>query len=165
MEKGRFEYRKATKEDIVRIQEIYAFAREQMRKTGNPNQWGDNKPPLETIMSDIKNGNLILICNPDICGVFSFTIGLEKTYSIIENGKWLNDDKYGVIHKVASAGNNCGIMEAVLFYCEKKIGNIRIDTHNDNKIMQHILEKNGYVKCGRIYVEDGSPRIAYQKVN
>lgn len=41
--------------------------------------------------------------------------------------------------------------------------NLRIDTHDDNRIMQHILEKTGYVKCGRIYVEDGSPRIAYHK--
>ena len=30
--------------------------------------------------------------------------------------------------------------------------------------MQHILEKNGFVSCGTIYVADGSPRIAYQKV-
>jgi RimJ/RimL family protein N-acetyltransferase len=44
-----------------------------------------------------------------------------------------------------------------------QIPNIRIDTHRDNAIMQHLLEKNGFVKCGIIYVEDGSPRIAYQK--
>ena len=29
-------------------------------------------------------------------------------------------------------------------------------------MMQHVLEKNGFVPCGIIYVEDGSPRIAYQ---
>jgi hypothetical protein len=29
--------------------------------------------------------------------------------------------------------------------------------------MQHLLEKNDYTKCGIIYVDDGSPRIAYQK--
>lgn len=40
---------------------------------------------------------------------------------------------------------------------------MRIDTHERNLIMQHLLEENSYQKCGRIYVADGSPRIAYQK--
>ena len=29
--------------------------------------------------------------------------------------------------------------------------------------MQRVFEKNGFEKCGIIYVEDGSPRIAYQR--
>lgn len=38
-----------------------------------------------------------------------------------------------------------------------------IDTHKDNKITRHLIEKNGFAKCGIIYVADGSPRIAYEK--
>ena len=34
----------------------------------------------------------------------------------------------------------------------------------DNKIMQHLLEKNGFTRCGIIHVADGSPRFAYQKL-
>ena len=30
--------------------------------------------------------------------------------------------------------------------------------------MQHLLESNGFVRCGIIHIADGSPRIAYQKV-
>ena len=30
--------------------------------------------------------------------------------------------------------------------------------------MQHLIEKNGFQRCGIIYVEDGSPRIAYEKI-
>jgi len=30
--------------------------------------------------------------------------------------------------------------------------------------MQHLLEKNGFVRCGRIFVANGSSRIAYHKV-
>ncbi len=44
------------------------------------------------------------------------------------------------------------------------MSNFRIDTHNDNKIMQHVIEKNGFIRCGIIYVKDGSPRIAYEKI-
>ena len=42
---------------------------------------------------------------------------------------------------------------------------VRADTHADNKIMQHILEKNGFTKCGIIHVADGTPRIAYQRLS
>jgi hypothetical protein len=55
-------------------------------------------------------------------------------------------------------------MDFALHYCESQIGNIRIDTHKDNVIMQHILESHYYTKCGTIYADDGMPRIAYQKV-
>ena len=34
----------------------------------------------------------------------------------------------------------------------------------DNQIMQHLLEKNGFTRCGIIHVADGTPRIAYQKL-
>ena len=74
-----------------------------------------------------------------------------------------NDEEYGTIHRVAAGSRVKGLLGAVLDFCEKRIDNVRIDTHENNKIMQHILEKNGYIKCGRIYIEDGSPRIAYHK--
>jgi len=35
--------------------------------------------------------------------------------------------------------------------------NIRIDTHHDNKIMQRLLQENGFVHCGVIFLTDGSP--------
>ncbi len=42
-------------------------------------------------------------------------------------------------------------------------GNLKIDTHRDNKIMQHLLEKNGFKYCGIINTDDGTERMAYQK--
>lgn len=39
---------------------------------------------------------------------------------------------------------------------------IRIDTHADNKTMQHLIEADGFTRCGIIYIADGTPRIAYQ---
>ena len=43
-------------------------------------------------------------------------------------------------------------------------GNIRIDTHKDNKIMQGLLARHGFSYCGIIYLKNGSPRLAYQRV-
>jgi hypothetical protein len=31
-------------------------------------------------------------------------IGKDPTYAVIENGNWLNDEPYGVIHRIASNG-------------------------------------------------------------
>lgn len=67
--------------------------------------------------------------------------------------------------EIASDGNTKGLLNKVVCYCEKQINHLRIDTHMDNKIMQHLIIKNGFTKCGTIYVADGSPRIAYEKCN
>ena len=50
----------------------------------------------------------------------------------------------------------------IMDYCKAQIPHLRIDTHEDNKVMQHVLEKYGFVRCGIVYVSDGSPRIAYE---
>lgn len=42
-------------------------------------------------------------------------------------------------------------------------GNVRIDTHRDNQPMQALLKKCGFAYCGRIFLADGSERIAFQK--
>ena len=71
---------------------------------------------------------------------------------------------YGTVHRLASAGKQKGVAAAVLEWCLEHCQSLRADTHADNKIMQHILEKNGFTRCGVIHVKDGSPRFAYQKM-
>ena len=46
--------------------------------------------------------------------------------------------------------------------CFERWPNLRVDTHRDNKVMQHILTKYGFQRCGIIYVKNGTERIAYQ---
>ena len=43
--------------------------------------------------------------------------------------------------------------------------NLRADTHRDNRIMQHILQKHGFRYCGIIYLLNGDERLAYQKIS
>lgn len=156
--------RKATPKDIDKILAIYEYAREQMRLTGNPNQWKQNYPSLEIVENDMQNGSSYVVTDDsEIIAVFAFIIGEEPTYKQIENGTWLNNDAYGTLHRIASSGKQKGIFRFCISFCESKISNIRVDTHACNHIMQHLLESSGYQKCGQIYVADGSPRIAYQK--
>ena len=58
-----------------------------------------------------------------------------------------------------------GVAAAVITWCLEHCESLRADTHADNKIMQHLLEKNGFTKCGIIHVADGSPRFAYQRMS
>ena len=151
-------------EDLEQILQIYAYARAQMRRNGNPTQWGDDRPSAAVLQADIRKGQSHVIeKDGHLCAVFTFIIGDDPTYQTIEQGRWLNAAPYGTIHRLAGNGTAKGIFRQCLTYCMTQIPNIRIDTHRDNAIMQHLLEKNGFVKCGIIYVEDGSPRIAYQK--
>jgi len=157
--------RPSNKDDFDKIEEIYAYARDFMKKTGNPNQWKDNSPSLDLVLSDIKdsgNGYVIIDEDNEIVGCFALIEGKDPTYSYIE-GQWLNDDSYVTIHRCASSGKRNHIFEEIIKFSLTFNKDIRIDTHNDNKIMQHKIESNGFIKCGIIYIEDGSPRIAYQR--
>lgn len=158
--------RKSRIEDIEAMQSVYEYARKFMKETGNPNQWKDDKPYLKDLINDIDNGNSYIIEeNDEIAGVFSFIEGEDKTYLYIEDGKWLNDNPYGTIHRIASNGKMKNVFETALNYCLNRCSDIRIDTHQDNKVMQHKLQKNGFVRCGIIYLEDGESRIAFQLSN
>jgi RimJ/RimL family protein N-acetyltransferase len=158
--------RKTKPEELGCVMRIYAYAREQMKKNGNPTQWGDHHPAEELIAADIEEGTGYVVVEEDdgeICGVFAFIIGEDPTYTKIEDGAWKNDHTYGTIHRLASNGKEKGIFHACVQFCEQCISDLRADTHHDNRIMQHLLEKEGFERCGIIYVDDGSSRIAYQK--
>ena len=156
--------RKALHEDLNAILKIYETAREYMRRTGNPTLWGTHKPPKELLADDIRKGELYVgeDENGNLHFVFAFILGEDPTYSYIENGKWLSDAPYGTIHRIASDGMVSGVVKTAVDFCKKTITNLRIDTHENNKTMQHVVEKLGFVRCGIIYIEDGTPRIAYQ---
>jgi len=158
--------RKATARELTQIMEIYNRAREYMRENGNLEQWNGNYPSAELIADDIEHGNCYLcISAGEIYGVFYFSQGEDPTYAYIEDGKWLNNAPYGVIHRIAVAKHQRGVASFCFDYALAQCGNVKIDTHADNIPMQKALEKNGFTKCGIIYLENGDPRIAYQKSN
>ncbi len=153
-------------EDLDTVMDIYDQAREYMRQNGNLNQWINGYPRRELIMKDIEEKCSYVCEDQDrIVCVFRFTAGTDPTYLNIYEGQWLNDEPYGVVHRIASASRQKGAASYCLDWCFAQTGNIRIDTHADNHIMQNLLLKNGYTRCGNIYLEDGAPRIAFHKVS
>ena len=136
-------FRGARRADLDAILKIYARARQAMADSGNPTQWGDHFPPQELLEEDIDSNRLFLyLVNGELEGVFAFILGPDATYA-----------------------RHPGVAAAVITWCLEHCESLRADTHADNKIMQHLLEKNGFTRCGIIHVEDGTPRIAYQKMS
>ena len=161
--------RKTTLQDLGRIMEIYAFARQYMAQHGNPNQWGPtNWPPERLIQNDISEGSSYVCENKagKVIGTFFFAYGpdIEPTYRNITDGSWLVDSPYGVVHRIASDGTEKGIGAFCINWAYEQCGHLRIDTHGDNTVMQNLVRKLGFVHCGTIYVlEDNAPRLAYEK--
>lgn len=155
---------KATLSQLSQIMAIYERARAFMAQTGNPDQWGMAYPPEEMIRQDIHDGkSYVNLKDGNIAAVFYFAVEADPTYGYIE-GAWLNDQPYGVIHRIAVGENGKGVAAECFAFAASRCGNLRIDTHEKNIPMQRCLAKNGFLRCGMIYLEDGDPRIAYQKV-
>lgn len=158
--------RKATLSDIDVAMQLFDHSRQIMRNNGNATQWSNGYPKREIIEKDIQNGDFYCICNNgEIAGCFSFIKGEDPTYEKIEKGKW-NDNSlpYGTIHRLACAPGQHHIAHQCIDWCEQQVDSLRADTHNDNLIVQHILEHHNFRYCGIIYVADGTPRKAYQKL-
>lgn len=159
--------RHAELQELAAIEAVYAHARKFMAETGNPNQWGKNHPPRTQIENAIRARKLyVLEEDGAIHGSFYFAIEEDPNYQKIDDGAWLSDAPYGVIHMVASDGQVHGFVQKIVSFCEQQTTHLRIGTHADNKVMQHVILKNGFTRCGIIYLltENNDPRIAYEKL-
>ena len=154
--------RRATPTDLDAVMAVIDAARAIMRATGNLTQWPVGYPSRTMIEHDIASGNFYIICdaNGTAQGCFAFISGPDPTYARIE-GAWLNDKPYGVIHRLASKGEERGVADACLDFCLAQTDVIRIDTHADNRPMLRWLKKRGFIHCGVIHIADGSPREAF----
>ena len=138
---------------MPRLIGIFDAARAYMRRNGNMTQWTGGYPSEKVIMEDILAGHFYLVCrgrDGEVAGCFC--------------GQWLDDGPYWVVHRLASDGSLRGVGKTVLDWCLERCGNLRVDTHADNATMLSLLERLGFERCGTIYVEDGTPRTAFQKV-
>lgn len=157
--------RRATESDFAAVLAIYDGARKFMREHGNPSQWGTSRPTADELECDLAAGRLYVVDDGHcICASFVFYEGEDECYRRIYGGQWLSDAPYAVIHKVASAFGKRGMLRLIVGFALSVCGHIRIDTHRDNAVMRGALEKEGFTPCGTIILDDGSERIAYERV-
>lgn len=156
--------RKAQHQEIEEIMNIYSSAQIFMAQNGNATQWGTTYPERELIENDINSGKLYVCTENDrIACVFYYARENDPTYSIIYDGAWTNDAPYGVVHRIASSRIVKGAARFCLDWAYSQCNSLRIDTHRDNKPMQHLLTSLGFKYCGIIHLANGDERLAFQK--
>ena len=158
--------REAKPADIADIMLVMEAAKGIMRASGNMYQWADGYPSEDAITADMeKKGGFVIEDANKIVGYFAFLASPEPTYAQIYEGQWVDDvQSYHVVHRIASYPDVHGIFSAIMDFCFSRDTNIRIDTHRDNKIMQHNLLKHNFTYCGIIYLLSGDERLAYQRI-
>ena len=160
--------------DVSRILEIIDDAKALLKSLGI-DQWQNGYPNQEQIENDIANQESYVILNDEgtIVATTMFTTRKEPTYKKVIDGEWIIDENqpYGVIHRLAMSKDfrGQGVSKFVFEYFhnylkEKNIKSLKIDTHEENKTMQALVEKMGYQYCGIIYTNYGAKRLAFEKV-
>ncbi len=131
-------------------------------------QWRPDYPTLQTILDDIQNGDGYAFTESGkIIGYCCIIIGNEKIYQNID-GKWKTDRPYAGVHRMAfckearGKGLSKAAFNLIKNICLKQnVRAIRLDTQEENKVMQHILSREGFSYCGLIDF-NGGPKLAYE---
>ncbi len=158
--------RPAVPEDIPAIMTVLEAAKGIMRASGNLHQWVGGYPSESVVREDIRGGyGLVVVERDRVVGYFAFIPSPEPTYATIYAGAWLDGKAPDhVIHRIGSLPDVHGVFATIMDFAFSRDRNIRIDTHRDNRIMQHNILKHGFSYCGIIYLSSGDERLAYQRI-
>ena len=168
------EIRRSTPDDLASLMALFDEARCTIAALGI-DQWQNGYPSREIILADIKKAQSYCVCvDGEVCGTFALIDDGEPTYDEIFDGRWLTGDgtaHYFAIHRVVISVKcrGKGIAASIISFCAKNAKmagkiSLRIDTHKGNVVMRRMLEKNGFVHGGTIYLENGDGRVAYEKI-
>ena len=171
MEMESYQVRLAKNEDLEKVLSLYRQASLFLKKH-NVDQWQNGYPNQQTFFEDLEKESLYILCNDvEIIGVASILSENDNNYDEIYDGKWLQEGPYVCIHRITVDTMYKGVGNAKLFIDKAvelatKLGyaSIRIDTHPDNIAMRKFLKRQGFTKCGTIYLETSDLRIGYEKL-
>ncbi|MDR2385084.1 MAG: GNAT family N-acetyltransferase [Tannerella sp.] len=164
-------FRKGKISDLPRMMEIVKQAQISIGKLGI-DQWQNGYPAEKIMRNDIENGcSFVLTADKgEIIAIASLIYNDEPSYDKIYDGAWLSNDDFIVVHRMAVGEEfkKKGIASRLLREIEKQaimkdIPSFKIDTHEGNIPMRRTFESNGFKYCGRIFLPDGNPRVAYEK--
>lgn len=163
-------FRQANLQDFDACWRLIDVARWKMMADGR-HQWTAEYPSRELIIADIKSGEAYVLTDED--GV--------KTYGVVaQNGEpayeqytaeWLSRGDYMVIHRLAVSPDARGKGLAKQFFqgveamCrQQNIHSIKVDTNHDNREMRGLLQRLGFVECGKIDYGPRGMRLAFERV-
>ena len=164
--------------DLDAVMSIIEEARRTIAALGI-DQWQNGSPNRAMLEEDVTLGQgRVVTENGSVIGTFALIFDGEPTYTVIEQGRWLTPDRtenggyaYLAIHRVAVsvAHRGSGASTAIIDCAEQTAralgrASLRIDTHEGNTVMRRMLEKHGFTHCGTIHLQNGDPRVAYEKL-
>ena len=159
--------RKTRADETDVLMAMFDYSRNLMRAAGNRDQWVGGYPQRSLVENDIAKGQSYVVTEGDaVAGTFVFFTDEEPTYRTIHHGHWMDESEgYGTMHRMARSEGRHGIAAAAIGWCAQRTESLRADTHEDNYVVQRLLERHNFVYCGMIQLEDGSWRKAYQRMN
>lgn len=164
--------RSAQPTDLNQIMTIIDQAKALLKADGS-SQWQDGHPDRATLTEDIAQHHCwVLIVNGQLAGTATLIVGEEPTYQEIQAGNWADTQHpYATFHRIALSAAFRGERLSDYFFSnlisqayQQGVRHLRIDTHEQNQRMQHIVGTFGYQYRGIIYVNptpDGK-RLAYE---
>ncbi|MFI3285189.1 MAG: GNAT family N-acetyltransferase [Rikenellaceae bacterium] len=165
-----FSLRAASNNDLEQIMEIIAQCQQLLRSRG-VDQWQDGYPTKEAIEDDIEHQQgYLLLKDGAIAAYGAIVCAEEPAYTELKGGRWLSQQEYITLHRLAVANTFRGKKIGFNFFkmmeqeaVKRKIYSLRADTHRDNVVMLRLLEFCGFTLCGDVYYR-GSHRFAFEKV-
>lgn len=161
--------RLARKEDAEECYKILDEGREYQKSMGFE-QWLSEYPVLQTVLDDVDEGiGYVIEDEQGIIGYCAIIFTGEPAYPSIE-GQWKSDLPYAVVHRIAFGDSRRGTgiskeaFRLIKDFCFSKVKSLRIDTMDENKVMRHVVSREGFQYCGIVYY-NGSPRLAYELLN
>lgn len=136
-------------------------------------QWQGPYPAASDLQADIDAGIAwVLIVDGQVAGTAALKTTADPNYHQIYQGTWQPaDSHYTSIHRISIASGYHGQHLADFFFSNLmtlsyQLGfhQVRIDTHQLNQRMQHIIKKAGFEYRGIVYMADDptDQRLAYQ---
>ena len=169
-----YNFRKSKMADVMAIMHIIDAAKNSLKDQGI-NQWQDGYPNEEIISADILAGDsFVLEIDEEIVATVALIKGIEPTYQNIYGGNWNHQGKYASIHRIAvkksyqKKGIGSSLLKSIDVYLKDlNYYIIRVDTHYLNQSAISLFERNGFKKCGVIFLkevfEEDYARIAFEK--
>lgn len=157
--------------DIKQVMEIIEQGKSYLKSNG-VDQWQNGYPNEAVIREDIGNGyGYVLADERNVVGTVALSFDGEPWYDDIQDGQWLTNGRFLVIHRLAVSRTARGtalaselIKHAEKLCLERGVRSIKIDTHEDNIVMQRFVKKNGFKYCGTVILGSEGKRLAFEKV-
>lgn len=163
-------YEKAAAQDAAQIAELFALGRRFLKEQGIDQWQGAHSPSLSVAEADIQKnlGRVLRTEDGRVAAYAALIPGIDPTYVEID-GAWRQNGVYETVHRLTTHPDfrRTGLARRLLAECQAEARahgaqSLRIDTHADNKIMQHTILSSGFCYCGVITQPSGAKRNAYE---